>query len=236
MNAQPSESIKHVSGGSSLDVFDVFPTIQGEGPFTGQPAVFVRLAGCNLQCPLCDTDYTSNRMAMPLDKLLAFIRSARGPYPMSLVVITGGEPMRQEIGPLVGSLLDLGYRVQLETNGTVFRPELAYFHRRKFVVCSPKARVHPGLWPYIDALKYVLHADSMDWGDGLPLRALDHPVAKRVSRPDADWRGNNADIYLSPCDTGDPEDNKRHMAAVVRSCMEFGYTAGLQIHKHLSIP
>ena len=59
-NTQPAE--KQVkSSGLILAINSIFYTIQGEGPFAGSPAVFVRLAGCNLQCPMCDTEYTSRQ-------------------------------------------------------------------------------------------------------------------------------------------------------------------------------
>jgi len=53
----------------ALEIIDIFPTIQGEGPFAGEPAIFVRLAGCVLQCPLCDTDYTSGRRLISIPSL-----------------------------------------------------------------------------------------------------------------------------------------------------------------------
>ena len=60
MNQQAPEK-QQLRGDGLLAVHSIFYTIQGEGPFAGETAVFVRLAGCNLQCPLCDTDYTSDR-------------------------------------------------------------------------------------------------------------------------------------------------------------------------------
>ena len=57
INSQAIEKSAHYTT-RSYDVHSIFPTIQGEGPFVGQPAIFIRLAGCNLQCPACDTDYT----------------------------------------------------------------------------------------------------------------------------------------------------------------------------------
>ena len=54
--------------GLSLQVNSIFYTIQGEGPFAGRPAIFIRLAGCNLQCPGCDTEYTK-RQTMTVDEI-----------------------------------------------------------------------------------------------------------------------------------------------------------------------
>ena len=60
-NVQKQEGYSKDLIGNSLEVVDLWQTIQGEGPFAGMRAIFIRLAGCNLQCPFCDTDYTSKR-------------------------------------------------------------------------------------------------------------------------------------------------------------------------------
>src|SRR5271156_2670792 len=88
--------------GLQLEVKNIFPTLQGEGPFTGVPAVFVRLGGCNLACSFCDTDFEGFR-DMPVADIVENVSSAsceRGKRVRQLVVITGGEPLRQNIVPL----------------------------------------------------------------------------------------------------------------------------------------
>lgn len=234
MNLQPIE--KRVDDGANIVVHSMFATVQGEGPFTGQPALFVRLAGCNLQCPLCDTDYTSSRMVFPTAGLVAQIMRMHSNIAGNLVVLTGGEPFRQPIYQLCDQLALNGFRVQIETNGTLWRPEFRNAHRNVYIVCSPKAgRIHPGLYPHIDALKYVMHADSVDPTDGLPVLALDHPNNGRVARPGNEWDMRRESIYLQPIDVGDPVENKRHTDAVVKSCMRYGYTVCLQTHKLLGV-
>lgn len=224
MNTQPIEK-QDLRKDGELDVFRIFHTIQGEGPFTGHVAVFVRLAGCNLQCPLCDTDYTSERRRMAAEEVCAQVLGIGAADP--LVVITGGEPFRQNLEPLVTTLLDEGLRVQIETNGTLYQ-DLPYWRPELVIVCSPKAgKIHPKLEPHLDALKYVLHADSCG-DDGLPLRALDHPCHPRLARPTAAFSGT---IYLQPVDTGDVEDNRRHLAATVASVMKHEYVLCTQVHK-----
>ena len=69
MNLQPIEK-RTKSADGLLSLHSIFHTIQGEGPFCGTPSVFVRLAGCNLQCPACDTDYTQGRRAASAQEIL----------------------------------------------------------------------------------------------------------------------------------------------------------------------
>lgn len=228
MNQQPiaKQNLQH---GDLVDVHSIFATIQGEGPFVGVPAIFIRLYGCNLRCPLCDTDYTSNRAVMSPASLVEAVDSLSSPS--KLVVLSGGEPMRQDINDLVRALLGAGYRVQVETNGTLFVPGLPY--ELMTIICSPKAgKINAGLLPHIDALKYVLHADSVDTSDGLPKKALSHPAAPRVARPPDGFQGP---VYVQPVDVQDPRENSRHLDAAIRSCLKFGYTLCLQTHKIINM-
>ena len=105
--------------GEQLWIQEVFYTLQGEGPFSGHPAVFVRLAGCNLKCFWCDTDFESSEWHPNLEELLAQIEKVR-PTHCKLIVLTGGEPFRQDIAPLINALLSRKLHVQLETNGTLW--------------------------------------------------------------------------------------------------------------------
>lgn len=222
----------HVAG--VVDVHSIFYTIQGEGPFTGHPAVFVRLSGCNLQCPGCDTDYTSRKIGLSPDAVISLVERqvkhcATGRRP--LVVITGGEPFRQNIAPLVRTLVSKGFRVQIETNGTLFVEDMPWDSIT--VICSPKAgKINERLLPHVDAFKYVLSYDSLDTEDGLPIKALDHTAAPRVARPPA---GNTKPIYLQPMDMQDAGLNRLNTGAVVDSCLRFGYICQLQIHKILEL-
>lgn len=233
MNEQQVEGQKHLENGL-LDVHSIFSTIQGEGPFTGKRAIFVRLAGCNLQCPLCDTDYTSSRKVMTPDQIRIAVSSLINDPDREqgyLVVITGGEPFRQYIRPLVGELLGWDFRVQIETNGTLYQ-DLPFFDDVT-VVCSPKAgKIHPKLLPHISAFKYVLHADQKNYNDGLPVRALNHPVKLQLARPPKNFTGA---IYLQPVDEQNPEENARHLDSVIESVMKFGHTLQLQTHKIINM-
>jgi organic radical activating enzyme len=226
MNQQAPE--KRISDhGNHLAVNSIFYTIQGEGPFAGEPAVFVRLAGCNLQCPLCDTEYTDRRYLV-IDDIVQNVLRERGSR-CNLVVITGGEPFRQPIGLLVRDLIRNGFRVQVETNGTLWQPAVNVFDPKLTIVCSPKAgNVNRDLLPFIAAWKYVATADNIDPEDGLPLHALEHPCGGKLYRPPA---GHTAPVYLQPVDEKNTAKNARNQRAVVEACMKHGHRLCLQLHK-----
>lgn len=101
-----------------MQIIEIFKSLQGESSHAGLPCVFVRLAGCNLRCVWCDSEYTfkgGNRMS--IDQVLLEVErlSPKG----GLVEITGGEPLLQEreAVPLMEHLIAAGYKVLLETSG-----------------------------------------------------------------------------------------------------------------------
>lgn len=127
-----------------LRLVEQFDTVQGEGPFTGQQATFLRLAGCNLSCSWCDTPYSwdwdrfdraaESHTATP-QQVAEVLAGKR------LVVLTGGEPLLQRAG--LEKLLDLlpdldGPVLQYETNGTRDPGNQLAADPRSFFVVSPK--------------------------------------------------------------------------------------------------
>lgn len=119
-----------------LHVAEIFYSIQGEGTWTGTPAVFVRLAGCNLACDFCDTDYALKALMSVQDVASEVERSGGSPS----VVLTGGEPLAQsESMELIEALRRKGRRVHIESNGTIFRRLPADV----WLCVSPKERVDP---------------------------------------------------------------------------------------------
>lgn len=233
LNMQPVEK-QDLREDGSLDVHSIFYTIQGEGPDAGTPAVFVRLAGCNLTCPICDTDYTSKRDRKSVECIIEEIKSFSSCC--DLVVLTGGEPFRQNIVPLVSVLINSHYSVQIETNGTFYSPAIVPLINSDqgwlSIVCSPKSpTIHSMLAKVADAYKYVLDADHVHPADGLPsvsMMGAESPPA----RPPQNWYG---DIFVQPMDTQDPIQNKRNQDAAIASCMKYGYRLSLQTHKILGM-
>ncbi len=135
----------------SYAVKEIFLTLQGEGGQAGQPAVFCRFAGCNLWsgreedrakavCTFCDTDFVGmdgeggGRFTRAEDLAAAVEAAWTGGPDHRLVVCTGGEPLLQVDGPLIAALHARGFRIALETNGTLPVPDGV-----DWICVSPKA-------------------------------------------------------------------------------------------------
>jgi 7-carboxy-7-deazaguanine synthase len=107
-----------ISGQLSVQITEIYKSLQGESTHAGLPCVFVRLTGCNLRCSWCDSEYTfTGGQRKTIDEVMAEVKrlSPAG----GLIEITGGEPMLQEreVVPLMEDLLREDYRVLLETSG-----------------------------------------------------------------------------------------------------------------------
>lgn len=236
--------------GLELRIQDIFHTLQGEGPFAGTPAVFLRVAGCNLRCHFCDTDFESRYDSglMPLADIVERINEVAGDY-TDLVVVTGGEPFRQNLVPL---LLELTQRqhfhVQIETAGTLFDP---CFHEfggwilqplqtvevgGASIVVSPKTpRVHPRIAQLACAWKYIIEAQETSPEDGLPVRSTQvKGKMSDIARPAYHVRPSQ--IFVQPMDVPDPERRERNVQECVRIALQFGYRLSLQQHKLVGLP
>ncbi len=139
----------------------------------------------------------------------------------NLVVITGGEPFRQPIERLCERLEELGFVVQLETNGTIFRklPDSVQ------IVCSPKSvnsvycRPHVDLLPHISALKFLISASEKNY---------DHV-------PELGQSEFQIPVYLQPMDQMDEAKNSENLKLTLELVYRFGYKLSLQIHKIIGV-
>jgi 7-carboxy-7-deazaguanine synthase len=106
-----------VESGARLKIAEIFVSLQGEGAHSGWPCTFVRLTGCALRCAYCDTAYAFHGGSWySLEDVVAEVERR----PPRLVQITGGEPLHQQaVWPLVDRLIQLDYRVLIETSGAV---------------------------------------------------------------------------------------------------------------------
>jgi 7-carboxy-7-deazaguanine synthase len=229
---------KRVTESDTFWVQEVFHTIQGEGPLTGTPAVFVRMAGCNLACTFCDTEFESSTWNPTLDELSEKIFGILNAHASTnLVVFTGGEPMRQPIEDLVDRLLEHAVNVQIETAGTYFSERLHNWrgHRKLTIVCSPKTgKLANGFTA--DAYKYIVRAGfNEDMQDGLPVMSTQVGLrAQRIARPPTGTKPT--DIYLQPCDEHDDHASAANLRFAVRLSLKHGYRLCLQTHKIAGVP
>lgn len=103
-------------------ISEIFYSIQGEGYWTGTPAIFVRFSGCNLRCLFCDTKHESYTL-MSIEEILKTIDSYAVKVP---VILTGGEPLFQlkaGLGELICAVSGMQYPIHIETNGTFHFPD-----------------------------------------------------------------------------------------------------------------
>jgi len=150
-----------------LQLAEIFYSIQGEGTWSGTPAVFVRLAGCNLACDFCDTDYSLKFFA-GTDEVVRMVEREGGDCPM--VILTGGEPLAQsETAALIEALRRSGRRVHIESNGSIFT-ELP---QDVWLTVSPKERVDPRMARRANEAKLIV--DERVPEEHLPLFS-DKPV------------------------------------------------------------
>lgn len=232
--------------GEMLNVTEIFSSIQGEGMYSGTPAVFVRLSGCCNGCYFCDTDF-EQRSTTPVTVLVASIEHLAAINGTRLVVITGGEPLIQNILRLITRLHNAGFQVQVETSGAVwFLPEwignksyswLIPYHHAVLVaktvtfVVSPKLeKVHEAFSLYADCWKYVVEWEN-EATDGLPIQSTQvkgrHEFLARPS--------NSAPVYVQPMDVLDPVAAEKNIQAAILCTIKHNYRLSLQIHKILKL-
>lgn len=102
----------------SLNISEIFYSLQGETSFAGLPCIFIRLAECNLRCSYCDTKFAyETNYTSTIEEIILKIQEF---LPVKLVMITGGEPLLQENAyNLLDVLLENNYKILLETNGSI---------------------------------------------------------------------------------------------------------------------
>ena len=198
-----------------MKVNEIFYSLQGEGFNTGTPAIFVRLSGCNLDCPFCDTDHISGK-EMTEGEIIEEVSR----YKAQLVVVTGGEPALQLTESLVEMLHLLGKTVAVETNGTVELPRNV-----DWITLSPKdaflGDMAKPIIKYADELKLIFTEDMCK--DARPCVSTYENI-------------NINHRFLQPCDTGDASRNAEIIQKTIDYCKEHPeWRLSLQTHKILNI-
>lgn len=239
-------SASDIPAAGHLLVREIFPTIQGEGPLAGTPAVFVRLGGCNLRCTFCDTDFnTASSKVMSIQEVAEECRS----YAHKVVVLTGGEPCMQNITPLIEMLVTFGLRTQIETAGTVYPSGLAELKIRlpflaPMIIISPKTpSIHPLMNKLADAFKYLVSTQDEYTGCGIPITNTQGAHKRAALAPPSERALAEGMVFLQPVDVylcnslsvHDRSKNEANQDLAVRLCMTHGYRLSLQIHKLLNL-
>ena len=191
--------------GRALQVNEIFYSVEGEGSRVGQPTTFVRLARCNLRCVFCDTEFDSCS-EMSVEEILEEVARHTALW----VSLTGGEPLGQTIAPLCRALRKRGYRLCIETNGTL-DPSPELFDLIGHWTVSPKRkRIAPGL-TRITELKYVVG---------------------KAFREDAVAEDRAERIFLQP-ESGKPEYVQKALEILMRHP---DWRLSCRIHKVLNLP
>jgi organic radical activating enzyme len=200
-----------------LKVNEIFYSLQGEGHYTGTPAVFVRFAGCNLRCWFCDTDFEKGD-EMSEDEIVEAVLQ----YPTRYVVITGGEPTLQITASLCDKLHAHGLYLMMETNGTRPLPEGCQVD---WITCSPKLidveegkrKIATIRLCHIDELKVVFEDSPTQ----------DMALYEQI--PATEYR-------LHPCDTQDPLSNQAILNKTIKYILQHPkWKLSLQTHKILHV-
>lgn len=254
-----------IFGKDHVLVTKVFATVQGEGPFAGVRAVFIRLAGCNLGgkgvqspgCAFCDTDFRFDQgkptLIDDVVKQACALHPSTGPVTSRLFVITGGEPFIQpNVVELVSALTRYG-GVQIESNGTYDVPDLP---KQAFVVVSPKVlqgcnikepryyQPQAHVLERADCLKFVVSADQQSPYHTVPNYALRYmqlfPDREVYVSPMAIYRPevtspNKTTVSIWDRDVFDQKACAANHAYAARLAMLFGFRMSVQMHLYSAV-
>ncbi|WP_346776925.1 7-carboxy-7-deazaguanine synthase QueE [Thalassotalea sp. G2M2-11] len=221
---------------TNFKINELFETIQGEGAFTGQPSIFIRLQGCPVGCSWCDTKHTWEVRLddqIPVKQMLEKAQesdhwSSLSPlqilevineqgFKAKHVVITGGEPCMVDLTPLCQTLEQAGYSCQIETSGTfeILTTEKCW------VTVSPKVNMKGG---------YPILTSAMQRAN-----EIKHPVATEQHIDDLKQllslhHINATPVYLQPI-----SQKKRATELAIQTCIDNNWRLSIQVHKYIGI-
>ena len=215
---------------------ELFQTIQGEGAFTGQPSIFIRLQGCPVGCAWCDTKHTweinqsdqiiasemlhktaesSLWSELSVVDIIALV--AKQGYQAKHIVVTGGEPCMQDLTPLCSAFEQLGYSTQIETSGT-FEINTT---DNCWVTVSPKVNMKGGYKILSSAMKRA--------------NEIKHPIATEQHIDDLkkllhDHQITKTPVYLQPI-----SQKARATELAINTCIANNWRLSIQVHKYIGI-
>lgn len=213
-----------IGDGKKLFVKNIFKTVQGEGPNVGVPAIFVRLGGCNLACNFCDTEFEDYK-EMTTEAVIKIVENLslnpKKERSVSLIVLTGGEPFRQNINILCSILLQKNFQIQIETNGTLYQD----IPQEVEIICSPKISnnkyypPHNQLLPRITAFKFLISSNIQGYD----------------AVPELGQQKFKIPVFVQAMDQYDKAINIANENLAVEIAINNGYRLSYQIHKKLRI-
>jgi 7-carboxy-7-deazaguanine synthase len=225
-----------------LKINEIFETIQGEGRWTGTPAVFVRLQGCDVGCPWCDTKHTWVADAADEVSVDVIVAKTDKPTPqwwhassLDLIrqldfskqgrknphcVITGGEPCAFDLTDITGRLIREGWTVQIETSGTY---EIKA-HKDTWITLSPKVRM-PGRRKVLDAALIRAHEIKMPVGNESDIETLVDLLGDR-----ARMSMEVPLVYVQPL-----SQSKKATALCEQKARTRGWRVSYQVHKFVGL-
>lgn len=232
---------------TTLLVNEIFETIQGEGSYTGTPSIFVRLQGCPVGCPWCDTKHTWDVLSKnEVSATQIFIKNADAPtyftsesktllsllqqqgYTAKHIVITGGEPCMFDLREFTELAYANGYSTQIETSGTY----QIQCHTSTWVTVSPKINMKAGMPILSQAMhraneikhpvamqKHVDELDALLKAEGL---VQDNAVGAR--------EGKSPLVYLQPI-----SQQSRATELAIQTCIKRNWRLSVQVHKYIGV-
>ncbi|MFP4895806.1 7-carboxy-7-deazaguanine synthase QueE [Paraburkholderia sp. EG304] len=221
---------------AAYPVNETFESLQGEGSFTGTPAVLIRLQGCDVGCPWCDTKQTWRR---DMDDMVSIdVISAKTDTPVQTwawfdlptlgrivgsanarhVVISGGEPCAFDLRPLIALLQAQACRVQVETSGT-YEPQIT---PTTFLTVSPKFNMPGGRLVLPDAL---MRADELKYPVGKP-----SDIERVLYRLEPIHREKGTPIWLQPL-----SQSSTATALCIAAAQRYDWRVSLQTHRFIGI-
>lgn len=215
---------------------ELFETIQGEGAFTGQPSIFVRLQGCPVACSWCDTKHTweinledkvdvktmmnksvetDHWASLSPEEFITIFKEKN--YQAKHIVITGGEPCMVDLTPLCQTFEAQGYSCQIETSGT-FEVQTT---DNCWVTVSPKVNMKGG---------YKILSSAMHRAN-----EIKHPVATEQHVDDLKELLREHSVIEKPIYLQPISQKERATELAIKTCIENNWRLSIQVHKYIGI-
>ncbi|RZS68923.1 7-carboxy-7-deazaguanine synthase QueE [Pseudobacter ginsenosidimutans] len=198
---------------TQLPVMEYFYTLQGEGYHQGRAAYFIRLGGCDVGCVWCDVKESWDASKHPLLSLETIVEGA-AQFPGRIAIITGGEPLMHDLGPLTDALHDAGFQTHIETSGA--HPLSGEWD---WICLSPKKfkTPLPEILPLANELKVVVYNKSdFEWAE---------KYAAQV--------GPNCKLYLQP-EWSKSQQVTPLIIDYIKDHPQWEFS--LQLHKYIHVP